>query len=858
MSDSVRFLPFARRAGLGAPALHVAVNGREVPVPVEAFGPGDVIGIDAREILRQDPAPGSIDFSPNYLAAVELRRADLPWCVSPGEPDGQGQLVPWIALIVVDADHPPPSRRSGAPLPVLDVRAADLPPWDQLRAWAHVQVVADAAASPESVLEREPHRALSRLVASRVLEPGRGYRACVVPVFEAGRLAGIGEPLTVDPRAAAPAWSAGGGEIALPVYAEWTFTTGEAGDFEALARRLEARDLAEYVTPLGVDGAEIGAGTFPLPSVLRPVGAAIAWDGAERAAAHAQLARWLARPPADARPVLGPPLYGGTAQGASGPDPGFLADLNLDPRYRAAAGLGAEIVRREQERLVARAWESLGDVERARRERGGALLADLLGARVVARVQAAPAARQLVIASPALRRIRSGAAAAAAAVQTSALPAAVLTPAFRRVTAATARAGAGRVALDAAVQALAARRATTGATPPTPRNMLTWSRLQAALHPQPAVRTPPVRSVGRLTSVRRPADRLVLERGPRGPVEARRTAVIRAFSTGHFARPATVLEVARPKSLALEALAATAVAALTPRPLLRLAARVDLGDVAVVSSDVGPLVAMPDDPSPLAPHLVDLDRRFMLPGAGIPPDTAGVLGVDAAFVEALLIGANHELLRELAWRGVPSDRRATPLSQFFDVRGATAAPDIAPIDTFARDSPLGSHLRGADHVVLLVKGELLRRFPSALVFAARAVVQAGVRRPAGEQRLPIFRGQIGEDTTYVGFDLPAGQLVGTAADPGWFVVIQERPGAPRFGFDVGPVGAERPATWSDFAWPHVPVTSGFVSVAGAAPSPVDDGGRRWGENAAHMASIALQRPVRIAIHASLMIPRESA
>jgi hypothetical protein len=841
VSDAIRFLPFARRAGLGAPELHFAVNGREASVPVSTFGPGDIVGIDARELLRADPPAGSIDFSPNYLAALELRRADLPWCVSPGTPDAHGRLMPWIALIVIDADRPPPSRRAGAPLPVLDLPKSELPPWDQLWAWAHVQLVGDAAVAPETLLEHEPGRALARVLAPRALQPKRQYRACLVPTFEAGRLAGLGQPVAIDPRATTPAWSPGPDEIALPVYAEWTFTTGEAGDFEALARRLEARNLAEYVVPLPVDGAAASAGTIPLPSVLRPIGDPPSWDGPERAAARAQLERWLARPAADARPVLGPPLYGGTEQAATQPDAGFLADLNLDPRYRAAAGLGAEIVRREQERLVARAWEALGDAGRASRERGGALLAELLGQRLVARLASATPSRQLLMASPALARIRRGGAPSAAAVRSSALPAAVLTPAFRRAVATKGGAGSGGAAMDSAVRALARRTPTTGSTPLAPANMLTWNRLHAKLHPgaDPPRGRPPV---GGRPPVRPPA-------GVR-PAATRGAVIIRDFSTRYFAHRNAVLDVVRPRALAVEAVAAAAVAALAPRALARLATRLDLGDVAVLSSSIAPLVAAHEDPSPLAPHLVAIDRRFMLPGAEVPPDTVGVLAVDAPFVEAILIGANHELLRELAWRGVPSDRRGTPLTQFFDVRGATAAPDIPAIHSFARDSALG--------VVLLIKGELLRRFPDALVFAARAVIENQVRKPGSQQRLPTFRGKIGDDTTYFGVDLDVATLLGGGSDPGWFVVIQERRSAPRFGFDVAPVGTATPATWSDFAWSHVPLSGSFVSVAGPPPAPLDAGGKRWGENGAHMASIALQRPVRVALHASLMVRGEVA
>ena len=41
-----------------------------------------------------------------------------------------------------------------------------------------------------------------------------------------------------------------------------------------------------------------------------------------------------------------------------------------------------------------------------------------------------------------------------------------------------------------------------------------------------------------------------------------------------------------------------------------------------------------------------------MPCRNLPPDTAGMLEVNGPFVEALLVGANHELARELLWRGV--------------------------------------------------------------------------------------------------------------------------------------------------------------------------------------------------------------
>ena len=45
------------------------VNDRTpVDVPLRVYGPGDVVGIDPRGVLRTDPLANTADFEPNYLA----------------------------------------------------------------------------------------------------------------------------------------------------------------------------------------------------------------------------------------------------------------------------------------------------------------------------------------------------------------------------------------------------------------------------------------------------------------------------------------------------------------------------------------------------------------------------------------------------------------------------------------------------------------------------------------------------------------------------------------------------------------------------------------------------------------------
>ena len=66
--------------------------------------------------------------------------------------------------------------------------------------------------------------------------------------------------------------------------------------------------------------------------------------------------------PTATTPALGPPLYGawpGRQHTVPADQPRWLRELNLDPRSRAAAGLGAEIGRQNQEDFMQWCWEQV-------------------------------------------------------------------------------------------------------------------------------------------------------------------------------------------------------------------------------------------------------------------------------------------------------------------------------------------------------------------------------------------------------------------------------------------------------------------------------------------------------------------
>ena len=286
--------------------------------------------------------------------------------------------------------------------------------------------------------------------------------------------------------------------------------------------------------------------------------------------------------------------------------------------------------------------------------------------------------------------------------------------------------------------------------------------------------------------------------------------------------------------------------------------------------ELDPVVLGPELPTPLAPRLTAMAPHLMLPGSeAIPDNSVSMLEANPAFIAAFMAGANHEMTRELLWRGFSTDLRATVFRQFWDVRGgqrsnATEAEreahkDIAPIDEWpsgAALSTVGGGVDGTQMSIFLIRSELIRRFPSASYFLVRAESDGyGGRRPGNEDRAYLFRGRLAADMAYFGFDADPDAVRGTgvSGDLGWYFTIEQTPTGSRFGLDRGGVAGATLATWSDLAWNHVSVDTCLDTATFNAVAPVGSSQPIWDENGAHMAAITLQRPVRIFIHAQRLL-----
>jgi len=76
-----------------------------------------------------------------------------------------------------------------------------------------------------------------------------------------------------------------------------------------------------------------------------------------------------------------------------------------------------------------------------------------------------------------------------------------------------------------------------------------------------------------------------------------------------------------------------------------------------------------------------LDEEWVLGGVTkLPANSVCLLEANWPFIEAFVAGANHEMARELLWRGYPTDLRGTCFQRFWDtVQPGTREP--APMST---------------------------------------------------------------------------------------------------------------------------------------------------------------------------------
>jgi hypothetical protein len=980
-----------------------------ISMPVELFGPGDVIGLDPRHVIKTEPRDRTVNFEPNYLCGIEFDSPDLPWLFTPAAPAGD-RLRPWLALVALKPDEFDLPKVAPHPLPALDVlKIAALQDLADSWSWAHVQVSGDAALA--DALSNAPGNVISRLLCPRRLDPETSYTAFLVPAFEIGRQAGLGQDVSAL-ATADPAWTrATAVPLRLPIYYQFAFHTSDAGDFESLVRRLTPSVLPAEVgqrlldvsestprvrsagPPLGLEGALKSLSTEPT-----------AWNDPDKSAFQTDVETFINHPdasfnPADPDPIVAPPIYGRWHAAATSVDrtaASWVNDLNLDPRDRSAGGMGTEVVQDERTALMASAWQQVDGVRKA-----NALLRQAQLARAALqqihrqRLQKALPETILALTAPLHAKLLASPRTILATVRASRVPERMLSGTFRRVTRPRRRLGRTPAARPALLSRVSSGEVAVVPPPQPPAGLVSIDSITQGAVPAWVLELAKYRSLLVFAVVL--LFLLLIGLAALGGVLLATVAIAVAVGAGaafrswwnrllQQARVATALEPASFTAAAVAAAPPNAGFAVTaagvapaaststgsadsaaaaafrsataslftafadtpvdppPAPALELAAlrttlltRLDPATTVprrvqslltfssrlswTAADPLEPIMAAPEFPQPMYAPLRDLSADYVLPGVElVPPDTLGLLQANHRFIEGYMVGLNHEMARQLLWNEYPTDQRGSYFRQFWDVSAYVPQPadptdpaqlreklkDIPPVHTWPKPTPLGEHPNRtdvvADNVVLLVRGELFKRYPNAIVYAGKAKRDGQTRvLDETDERYPIFRGTLPNDITFLGFNLSrADAKGGTAQSPeGFFFIFQQQPTEPRFGLE--PVEDANPIThWSDLAWtnfggggafqlPDLGLTTraktlkaspwrlasqAFSFVLGGASIPdflasglsptrlaiaadaenPDDPANRWGVDSAQTAYILLRLPFRILIHADLMLP----
>jgi hypothetical protein len=489
---------------------------------------------------------------------------------------------------------------------------------------------------------------------------------------------------------------------------------------------------AEFITP-------------PLPCVVPPI-----------------YGRWHA-----ARPSVDPAL-------PSNRTPNWVDELNLDPRHRTIAGMGASVIKEQQEPLMASAWQQLGAINEANkilrdaqlgRESTGIIhsrlkdLGDEDYLRLTASVHTRTKIKIPTIGNTALATVSQ-------VLGETPIPEAALDPAFRRV---SRKRGPLHRHLHLHVQPAPngprqdilekfntdQNRLVVAGLPPMPQGMLKFedvARDDTSVHTVEKTGPRSISALEKSVFIKFEPNNMKNLKGALKGALGKLTVSVTVEDTAIDAifggwLPVPDKQPDAKKVASLQEIKDQLHDALRPDETIpkRVWSQLEFQQNAAAQSgdhQLETIMAAPEFPQPMCEPLRDLSQEFLLPGLDqIPQNTLGLLETNRRFVEAYLCGCNHEFAAELLWREYPTDQRGSYFRQFWDTgdylppsdMDAEKLKDIKPLHTWD-DTRLGGHAtketQEAESLVLIIRGDLLKKYPKPTIYAVEAREQGGRRFPA--------------------------------------------------------------------------------------------------------------------------------
>jgi len=914
-------------AGLALEIVHSgAVTSVKVP-DIVLRGPGDVIGISESMIARREPAPNTVDFEPNYFPYIDFVDPEFAWrySLTPLSSGEKSKVDPWLSLIVLSDEEITAMTSENieviAPLNnkqlFLSISAKYLPDPDLLWANAHVQL-SGLTGSTEYFIENNPSGHCSRILCMRKLLPEKRYVAFLVPNYAVAVQAAFG--LSITDATDAKAWSAENSDaiVKFPIYSHWPFGTSEQGDFESLARALQSFALDKSKVGTRAVDASLTQLTTPnnthdrnMEHFFRREGALVPPGFDSNRVLYENESKKLpyTAPMLDSLneslkdrtttqstddeldddPLITLPVYGRyfrkteeikmPANGNHWPGTSpWVHEMNLDFRYRVTGGFGTEVVQQNQEDYMRKCWEQVGEIRRANEELRRHQAALKISERIKLRhIDPLCDERFAMLTTPfhTHYHITQG-------------------DEKKNVTEAMQKSGIAPGVFSSPLRRVVHRRVRINNTKPIQsfENKLkkTNTSSQSSTYSQPGTRPLPYNFSKKETEFLQAVDKKVQDK-----VGAAFTAERNLYRAQPFASPARPTQPGLspgPSNAAVPFLQHTESIYVQPvntgidframfdiKKAIRGSVdfRLKLPEGVSISENLDPIMMAPKIRDAMYRPLVSLNKDYILPGIeNLKNNGTTLCEENRRFIESYLVACNHEMGRELVWRHFPTDQRGSVFSFFWDAVQAVNPPkDIKDIHTW--DQVLGRNKAGlssSPNLVLIVKSDLIRRYPSTIIYAIK-ITNAGsqprywsdaypTKNPPIDEEImidPIFRAQVGHDTLCVGFPFSRNEVQGSTRDGEYYFVLQENQDLPRFGLDIkserikqnmnclSPEQADQ-LTENDFQWGDAPLDyAGYISNFDFLATGVSTIG-----SSATIADKTYQLPIRVAIHSSELLP----
>jgi hypothetical protein len=310
-------------------------------------------------------------------------------------------------------------------------------------------------------------------------------------------------------------------------------------------------------------------------------------------------------------------------------------------------------------------------------------------------------------------------------------------------------------------------------------------------------------------------------------------------------------------------------AAVKTAPMRFLKSKINLPATATatISRPPAELIGQPVFQNAMYEPLWQMDKEWFLPNLNLlENNTLTLLEANPHFINAYMLGLNQELGREMLWRGYPADSSATFFRNFWSTNDGSLPPlynDIELIQKWlgATASPRQSSGQAA-RLVLTLRGDLLRKFPNTVIFAAQLKRSTDGKltfNPADSVfRFPVFRAELPPDLQFIGFDLSVSQVLeitSAGGDKQWYFVLMEPVGEPRFGLDASFRPNDKNVfTRNDLAWEHIGDDDFLTAAKKPNLTMADMDKNLWGKDAATMAAFLFQQPFATILKATELLP----